>query len=218
MTEKYSRHLGFKSVSNFRDIGGYKTRNGKTVAWRRLFRSGDLRHMTQGDYKRLKEEIRLATVIDLRSDFEIKRQGVGLLAQADIRYHNIPFITDDDDPKANERRYKDLKNMCEFYIEQARQKEYGKHIIEALEVIAEPENHPLVFHCAVGKDRTGMLAAILLNLLGVEKMILSRTIRSPSLIWTNCWQDLKIIPKKATPRWIFLIISGKPRRNPWRCF
>jgi protein-tyrosine phosphatase len=59
--------------------------------------------------------------------------------------------------------------MGEFYLEMARQKDYGKRIIEALEVIADPENHPMVFHCAVGKDRTGMLAAVLLSLLGVAE-------------------------------------------------
>jgi protein-tyrosine phosphatase len=168
MTETYKRHLGFKSVSNFRDIGGYSAREGRTVAWRRVFRSGEFARLTGDDYRILKEEIRLATVIDLRSAGEIERQGKGLLAGADIRYHNVSFIADGGDRKADERRFKELKNMGEFYVDIIRQKDYGKRIIEALEVIAEPANHPLVFHCAVGKDRTGILAAVLLSVLGVE--------------------------------------------------
>jgi protein-tyrosine phosphatase len=75
----------------------------------------------------------------------------------------------DDDPGANASRYAHCTNMGEFYLEMARQKDYGQRITEALEIIAEPENHPLVFHCAVGKDRTGMLAAVLLSLLGVAE-------------------------------------------------
>jgi protein-tyrosine phosphatase len=169
MAEKYSRQIVFESISNFRDIGGYRTRRGDTVAWRRLFRSGDLHHMTQGDFKKLKEEIRLATVIDLRSGSELENNGKGLLEGSDIKYCNIAFMTDDDDPEANGNRYAHCTNMGEFYLEMARQKEFGQKIVEALEVIADPMNHPIVFHCAVGKDRTGMLAAVLLSLLGVAE-------------------------------------------------
>ena len=46
---------------------------------------------------------------------------------------------------------------------------FGRSVIAALEIIAEPDNHPLLFHCAAGKDRTGILAAVLLSsILGVE--------------------------------------------------
>ena len=167
MAEQYSRQITFDSIPNFRDIGGYKTRGGDTVAWRRLFRSGDLRHMTQGDFQKLEEEIRLVTVIDLRSNFEIKNQGVGLISGTGIKYINISLISDGGDREANERRYRNFTNMGQFYVDLVRQKGFGKGIIEALAVIAKPENHPLIFHCSAGKDRTGILAAILLSVLDV---------------------------------------------------
>jgi protein-tyrosine phosphatase len=166
MTPKYSRYIIFENISNFRDIGGYRTRDGRTVAWRRLFRSGELRSMTHGDLAKLREELGLVSIIDLRSSFEVKHRGKGLLEGADIKYCNIAFMTDDD-PGANASRFAHCTNMGEFYLEMARQNDYGKRITEALEVIADSGNHPLVFHCAVGKDRTGMLAAVLLSLLGV---------------------------------------------------
>jgi protein-tyrosine phosphatase len=169
MADKYSRQITFESIQNFRDIGGYSTRGGDTVAWRRLFRSGDLRHMTQGDFKRLTSELGVVSVIDLRSGSELENNGKGLLEGSDIKYCNIAFMTDDDDPEANDNRYAHCTNMGEFYLEMARQKEFGQKIVEALEVIADPENHPIVFHCAVGKDRTGMLAAVLLSLVGVAE-------------------------------------------------
>ncbi len=203
MTDKYDRHLRFTSVSNFRDIGGYKTREGKTIAWRRVFRSGEFRNLTPDDFKRLTCELGVVSILDLRSGRELQNGGKGLLEAADIKYCNIEFMTDDDDPGANASRYAHCTNMGEFYLEMARQKDYGKRITEALEVIADSGNHPLVFHCAVGKDRTGMLAAVL-----------SRITLSPSHTWTSYWQGSKIIPKKATLRWIFLIISGRPDRNP----
>jgi protein-tyrosine phosphatase len=152
MVEQYSRHIVFESVPNFRDIGGYRARDGYTITWRRLFRSAELGKMTDSDFKRLREEIRLNSVLDLRSKPEIERQGLGLLSKADIRYHNVPFITGTT-REEDEKLFQKLTNMGEFYIHLIRQKTFGKCIKEALEVIAVPENHPLVFHCAIGKDR-----------------------------------------------------------------
>lgn len=168
MTEKLSRQINFESIPNFRDMGGYRTHKGKTVAWRRIFRSGNLNRMTEDDFKRLKEEIGLTTVIDLRSTEEIERQGLGLYSQSDIRYHNISFITDGGSREADERRFRTFSNMGQFYIDIIRDKGFGRRIIQAMEVIAEAENHPLVFHCAIGKDRTGVLAATLLSVIGVQ--------------------------------------------------
>ena len=164
----YPRQINFESVFNFRDLGGYETYEGYTVAWRRLFRSGELHHMTEGDLIRLREEFGLTAVIDLRSSFEIKQQGVGLLSGSGIKYHNVSFITDGGDRKANELRYQGFTNMGEFYLYLVRQKEFVKRIVEALDIIAAPENHPLIFHCSAGKDRTGILAAVLLSLLNVK--------------------------------------------------
>jgi protein-tyrosine phosphatase len=105
----------------------------------------------------------------------------------------------DDDPGANASRYDHCTNMGEFYLEMARQKDYGQRITEALEIIAEPANHPLVFHCAVGKDRTGMLAAILLNLLGVEEddIIHDYTLSEPYM--DELLARLKNNPQKNAP-------------------
>jgi protein-tyrosine phosphatase len=169
MAEKFDRHLKFNSVLNFRDIGGYRRRQGKTVAWRRIFRCGEFRNITEPDMKRLTEELGVNSIIDLRNGFELENHGKGRLEGSNIKYCNIAFMADGGDPEANARRYSQLTNMGDFYLQLARQKDFGKKIVEALEVIADPGNHPLVFHCAVGKDRTGMLAAVLLSLLGVDE-------------------------------------------------
>jgi protein-tyrosine phosphatase len=169
MPEKYNRHLKFESVLNFRDIGGYPAGDGHTVAWRRVFRSGEFRNITPDDFKRLTCELGVVSVVDLRSGFELQNHGKGLLEGSDIKYCNIAFMADGGDPEANSKRYSQLTNMGDFYLELARQKEFGQKIVEALEVIADSKNHPIVFHCAVGKDRTGMLAACLLSLLGVAE-------------------------------------------------
>jgi protein tyrosine/serine phosphatase len=137
------------------------------VAWRRLFRSAELAKMTRSDFDRLTGEFGLASVIDLRSAVERERQGIGLLSETGVKFHHVSFLTDGGNTKADERRYTDFPGMGEFYVYLVRRKEFCRKIIEALEIIAEPGNHPLVFHCAIGKDRTGLLAAILLSALGV---------------------------------------------------
>jgi protein-tyrosine phosphatase len=169
MPEKYPRHIQFEDIPNFRDLGGLKASGGRAVAWRRVFRSAELAKMTRNDLNRLTGEIGLAAVIDLRSAFEVKRQGIGLISEAGIKYCNISLIVDGGDREANERRYKKFTNMGQFYVDLVRQPEFGKGIIEALEIIAEPRNHPVIFHCAAGKDRTGILAAVLLSVLDVAE-------------------------------------------------
>jgi protein-tyrosine phosphatase len=123
--------------------------------------------VTSGDVNRLKEEIGLTSVLDLRSNFEIEQQGVGLVSESGFRYHNVSLITDGGDRNANEQRYRNFTDMGEFYSYLVRQNEFVELIIEALDVIAQAENHPLIFHCSAGKDRSGILAAILLSVLGV---------------------------------------------------
>ncbi len=168
MVEQYSRHLNFESVTNFRDLGGYRTRDGRTVAWRRLFRSGEFSKITRNDFDRLTGEIGLASVLDLRSAIERERQGIGLLSGTGIMFHNISFLSDGGDQRGDVRRYTDFSSMGEFYVYLVGKREFGQRIVKALEIIAEAGNHPLVFHCAIGKDRTGILAAVLLSVLGVE--------------------------------------------------
>lgn len=168
MTDSYSRHLKFERITNFRDLGGYPARDGRVIAWRRVFRSGELARMNDSDLTRLVDEISLNSVIDLRSRKEAKEQGTGSLSEAGLKYHSVPFMTSDGNREEDERLFKSLTNMGEFYLHLVSRPEFGNRIVEALELIADPANHPLVFHCAVGKDRTGILAAVLLNVLGVS--------------------------------------------------
>jgi protein-tyrosine phosphatase len=169
MQQPYTRQISFKSIYNFRDLGGYQTKCGRPVIWRRLFRSGELHKINENDLDQLQVEIGLKSVLDLRSDLELREKGVGLISLSGFKYFNVSLISDGGDKEGNQRRYQNLTNMGEFYIKLSRQKEFGRKIIEALEVIANPINHPLVFHCSAGKDRTGILAALVLDFLGVSE-------------------------------------------------
>ena len=161
--QSYSREINFDAIINFRDLGGYYTKGKRTIAWRRLFRSGYLHPMTERDSTRLKKEIKLTSVIDLRNNKELQQiKEVSLLNDAGIKYFNVPFIS-----YSKEEVHHDFSNMGEAYLFRIRHKEYGRRIIDAMEIIAEPENHPLLFHCGAGKDRSGVVAAFVLGVLGV---------------------------------------------------
>jgi protein-tyrosine phosphatase len=171
MSQNFSRQINIDFVGNLRDLGGYRTQTGRTVAWRRLFRSGELRHKTGGDVAFLRQETGLESVLDLRSSGEIKEESVGLLTAGGVRYHNVPLITGGTGTGSSSEDEGDLSTryscVGEFYLNLMSDKEFGKSLANALEFIADPENHPVLFHCAVGKDRTGILSAAVLNILGV---------------------------------------------------
>jgi protein-tyrosine phosphatase len=169
MNQSYPRHINFESVPNFRDLGGYRTRDGRAVAWRRLFRSAALHAMSRPDIARLKEDIRPRAVIDLRAPREpIKQQEISLLGEMGARYHNVPFRPDSLDYVKHETElFRDATDLGELYLCRIREPESGRKLVDSLELIADRNNHPLLFHCSVGKDRTGVLAAMLLAAAGV---------------------------------------------------
>ena len=183
MNQSYPRHINFESVPNFRDLGGYRTQGGRTVAWRRLFRSAALHSMSRPDIARLKEDIRPRAVIDLRTPREPNKQReISLLDEMGARYHNVPFRPDSPDyVKQETNLFRDATDMGEVYLYRIREPEFGKRLVDSLELIADRNNHPLVFHCSVGKDRTGVLAAMLLAAAGVmdEDIIHDYTLSAP---------------------------------------
>jgi protein-tyrosine phosphatase len=179
--QSYPRHIKFEAVLNFRDLGGYRTRQGRQVAWRRLYRSSEMHLMTGSDLSRLKKEIGLTSIIDLRNDLETQKQGVEPVDKLGVRYFNVPFSTGTPDINRENQIIRGFSNMGEVYLYFVSHQEYGHRMVKALEIIAKMDNHPLVFHCSAGKDRTGVLAAFILSILGVpdEDIIQDYTLTAP---------------------------------------
>jgi protein-tyrosine phosphatase len=186
-----TRHIDFDTVLNFRDLGGYRTHDGRLTAWRRIYRSGELHHMTARDIVRLREEISVRSVIDLRSLKRLDQTGVGPIHEVGAKYFRVPFsIVDGDDNKA--RELFQFTNSGEVYMSLLTQEEYGRRIVQALEIIAGPDNFPLVFHCNAGKDRSGILSAMLLSVLDVidEDIIEDYTLTAPYMAdFIRRWDD-----------------------------
>ena len=195
----YPRHIEIEFASNLRDLGGYHTKGGRSVAWRRLFRCGELRHETEDDVARLRQETRLSSVLDLRGDTEIRQEKVKLLTEGGIRYHNVPLIAGGRGPGSDDEAalFSRFNSMGEFYLFLLSHKDFGTKLEAALEIIADAENHPVLFHCTVGKDRTGILAAAVLNILGVadEDIITDYNLTTPHM--AGFMERMKEIPEAA---------------------
>jgi protein tyrosine/serine phosphatase len=160
-----SRLLPLVGAYNFRDLGGYPTVDGRTTRWGQLFRSDTLHELTESDLHTLRG-LGLACVIDLRTSAELERTGRGLLADEAIGYLHLPLLDNADQvppPDAGEG----LAQRYVWYLD------VGRHaLVSALASVGDEASYPLVFHCAAGKDRTGVLAALVLDILGVEREVI----------------------------------------------
>ena len=161
------RRIPLEGCLNFRDLGGYPTADGRAVRSRQVFRSDALHLVTDADLAHLRDEIRLREVIDLRSSAEVRSEGQGPLAQGDVRFHHVPLF--DGEVREEDRERVAQITLADRYVFMAELA--GDRIARVVTLLAEADA-PAVFHCAAGKDRTGVISAIVLGLLGVPDEVI----------------------------------------------
>lgn len=161
---KHLRHIAMKYVCNFRDLGGYPTQDGRSTKWGLLYRSDALSALTDEEWEMLAER-GVRTVIDLRGNSEVEEAPV--LAPKQVSCYHFSLM-------------KELDHMMDAgdaNILGSMKLDYGKTLFGNLEccvniltVIAERlQEGAIVFMCSAGKDRTGIIAAVLLYLCGVGR-------------------------------------------------
>jgi protein-tyrosine phosphatase len=155
---------------NFRDLGGYPTDGGGATRWKQLYRSDTLHDLTDTDLATLRE-LGLKTVIDLRTAVELETVGRDPLLGDDVAYLHLSVIQEavSTDPVA----WPPLADLDLAFVYLRWLESSPRAFVEALTALGRPESYPGVFHCAAGKDRTGVLAALVLEILGVEKKIIA---------------------------------------------
>jgi protein tyrosine/serine phosphatase len=156
------RDIDLADVYNLRDLGGYRTADGRRTRWRRLFRGAGLHRLAGADLAQV-GELGLRTVIDLRTAEEIA--AVGGYPAAGVDAHHLPMITGQWDHSTIDESAPPERYLVQRYVEML---EVGRPAIAtSFALLAEPGALPAVFYCAAGKDRTGVLAALILDAIGV---------------------------------------------------
>jgi protein-tyrosine phosphatase len=159
--EEFERRVQLEGPANFRDVGGYVTGDDQRVRTGLVFRSDSLSRVTPADAGVL-GGLGVCTVIDLRTLDEVDRTPPALLDRLGARYEHVPII----DEGGAAARPKDYV-FPELHVAYAGMLDrFGDRIARALGLLAT-SSKPVVFYCEAGKDRTGLVAALLLSMLGV---------------------------------------------------
>jgi len=171
-TDSPARHLALQGASNFRDLGGYATTDGRTTRWRHIFRSNHLGQLTAAD-------IEIVRALGVRSAFDfrgVEERMAGVCAVDEITVHSLPIeptvvaalraeLARDalTAPVALELMRESYRNYVRHNTHSFR-KLFG-HLLE--------DRAPLVIHCTAGKDRTGFASALILHALGVPDDVIA---------------------------------------------
>jgi protein-tyrosine phosphatase len=174
LTEQRERRLSFSGARNFRDLGGYRALDGKSVRWGLLYRSDSLHKLTNSDLRRL-SGLGLEWIVDFRSPREKEDWPDRLPAGMTARIVEIPIV--DSSTRiyqgSREELIKSLKNIDPQHslaltnIELATR--FTNEMRKFIDVLFLSNGRPVLFHCTAGKDRTGFAAAITLRMLGVPQ-------------------------------------------------
>jgi protein tyrosine/serine phosphatase len=163
-TTPVNRATAFSAMFNFRDVGGYAGLDGRTVRWRRLYRSDSLHRIDDVDRAAF-GALGIRTVVDLRRPHEVTRDG-RVPAYDGLDYLHIHPEHRDWDEVPYDERHGLARYLADRYLDLAETGTAG--IAKAVAVIADEEAAPVVVHCVAGKDRTGVVCALTLSLLGVD--------------------------------------------------
>jgi protein-tyrosine phosphatase len=157
----YDRHIELEGAVNFRDLGGYRGAEGRTVRWRTLFRADGLSSLSERD-RGVMRQLGVATVVDLRTSLEVDG-GRFPVDEVPVAFHHLPLLETVPDPQSFALTPGLLASQ---YQEMAR--DASAQVATVLRLVASADTHPVIIHCTAGKDRTGVLVAVLLSLLGVD--------------------------------------------------
>ena len=162
------RHLDLEGAYNIRDIGGYRTKDGRLTRWNTLLRAGSLHRLPPSSQAAL-IGYGVRTVIDLRTAEEAQQAPTVFAASSDVGYHHQDMIGDTplEEVAGFPSDALSFNRIVEIYTKtlDRRQPQFCK----TLATLAEPGVLPAMVHCAGGKDRTGLIIALLLGVVGVPE-------------------------------------------------
>lgn len=160
-----TRRVEFEGCANFRDLGGYALGPAGRLRWGQLYRSDTIHGMTAGDARRARADLGIRTIIDLRTEAEVRVHGIGLLALPPVRYYHVSLLRWKGAAECwhGWRGSTQLSDCYSVLLAEA-----GPAIVRIIGILSRPDAWPAVFHCMAGKDRTGVVAAVILSILGAD--------------------------------------------------
>src|SRR5438876_11446904 len=155
------RVIDLEGCLNFRDLGGYPTGDGRRVRWQQVYRSDALHHLTPADVARVRDDLGVAAVVDLRSTAELRGEGRGPLAREPIGFHHLPLF---DGQQSRPEGWPPIATLADRYFLLA---EIAQAPLARLITVRGESGGPVAYHCAAGKDRSGDVSTVVRGLAGV---------------------------------------------------
>jgi protein tyrosine/serine phosphatase len=159
--EDETRSLSLEGADNVRDLGGLPTVDGRRTRRGRLFRGELIPALVEADVEILVAKVGLRSVVDLRTRGEV-RHHAGTWLEHDVAWIHCPFRVSGFGPVPGPGADY-VAAYLGFLAADPRP------VLLAAGTLMNPGSHPALFHCAAGKDRTGVLSALLLDVLGVSR-------------------------------------------------
>lgn len=152
------KNLKLTGVYNFRDLGGYPTASGGVTRKGQLYRSDGLNQILPDEIDLLIQR-GISVDIDLRGETELEKWRDLLGEDSRVRYEWVSLL-----PSINPKELP--KNLADLYLWMLRDGQRGFYRV--FSIILENKDQGILFHCSLGKDRTGVVAALLLLLAEVS--------------------------------------------------
>lgn len=179
-----NRVIETMKIKNFRDIGGYFTRNDEQMRWGMIYRSGDLSNATLYDQEKMRR-LNIKTIIDLRSQETSSKYPI--LLHPSINIVPLPIV------RLSEKTFSDLmenKNLTQSDAVRAIQDSYidiietnKEEFSDIFHLLSNEKNYPVLISGSLGKDRVGLVIYFILSAIGIpEHVILSDYMLSQQLI------------------------------------
>lgn len=154
------RHVLLEGTFNIRDLGGYAAEGGETL-WRSCLRGDSLHRVDKSKIDTLVEE-GVRTLIDLRTPCELHAHPSPFEDHRAVCYHHVPL---------NDGFLDEFTSLPELYIRALT--EHSELFAKIMLLIAGAGTGAVLFHCTTGKDRTGLIAALLLANVGVDDQVIA---------------------------------------------
>jgi len=155
------RHLPLEGAYNIRDIGGYVTSQRTMTRWRTFLRADSLHKLTPASQQAL-INYGVHTIIDLRYEAECIQAPNVFAATNHVTYRNISLFAGAS-PSGNREMPPDLEAIYRYVLD------HRQGAVKAIFDALTPDAFPVLIHCTAGKDRTGIISALMLDLVGVAR-------------------------------------------------